>query len=275
MDTNILTDLSTPALVRANKQNLYDLCWALRGTWKQAVFYENNRLRRWWSPIPLAFVFNAAISLQPPHGLEADLIDETIAFFETRERQDFDWWLAPGLETGGWGTQLEAKGLRFAEGEPGMALDLGTLSENLPLPAGLKIHRVTDDEMMKTWAKIFFLGYELPLSWETSATDMFLSTLHTPMINYLAEINDQPVATSTLFLDAGVAGIYNVATLPEWRGRGLGAAVTLHALLEARQQGFKAGILQSSDMGHTVYKKLGFKDLCRMNHYHWQSQPEN
>jgi predicted acetyltransferase len=103
---------------------------------------------------------------------------------------------------------------------------------------------------------------------------MMLATLGTSMSSYLVTLNDQPVATSSLVLDAGVAGIYNVATLPEWRGKGLGAAATLHPLREARQMGYQIGILQSSNMGYKVYQRLGFKELCRLNCYHWQAMAD-
>jgi GNAT superfamily N-acetyltransferase len=92
-------------------------------------------------------------------------------------------------------------------------------------------------------------------------------------MSYLAFVHDQPAAVSTIFYRAGVAGIYSVATLKEWRGQGLGAAVTLHPLLDARAKGYRVGTLQSSVMGYKVYQHLGFKEVCRMNHYSWQ-KPE-
>ena len=36
---------------------------------------------------------------------------------------------------------------------------------------------------------------------------------------------------------------------------------TAQALREARQLGYRVGVLQSSPDGHSVYRKLGFQDL--------------
>ena len=270
--TQILTDLSRPALVRAIQQNLYDVGWELRKDWKQAVFYNDKKIRRWWSPIPIAFIFNAAFSLQPPDGDETELIHDTIAFFQSRARDGFDWWLFPGLETRDWARQLEAHGLTLESDPPGMALDLSTLPQAIPLPAGIAIKIVTDAEMMKTWNATFVQGYGLPPDWEAVCQEMMLAALIPSMTSYLAFVEDQPVAVSTLFLDAGVAGIYNVATLPAWRGKGIGGAMSLFPLLDARKRGFRAGILQSSEMGYQVYQRMGFKELCRLDHYHWQAK---
>jgi GNAT superfamily N-acetyltransferase len=82
-------------------------------------------------------------------------------------------------------------------------------------------------------------------------------------------VNDQPVATAAVFYGAGVAGIQMVATLPKWRGKGIGAAATLAPLFEARKLGYRVGILQSSEMGFKTYQRLGFRELCRMRHYAW------
>jgi GNAT superfamily N-acetyltransferase len=268
--TDILTDLSTPALIRAIRQSLCDITWSLRDRWKQAVFEQHDQLNRWWSPIPIGFIFNAVVSTHPPEVDETNLIRETVEFFRARQQKEFDWWLTPGLETSDWGKQLEAYGLKFQNGSPGMAINLNDLPETVLLPDNTKISRVENADEMRTWAKTFTIGYELPPDWEAPLLDMMLASLHGEMTSYITRVNDQPVAVSSVFRDAGVAGIYNVATLPEWRGKGLGAAVTLQPLLDARAQGYRAGILQSSELGYKVYQRLGFKDLCRMNHYSWQ-----
>jgi ribosomal protein S18 acetylase RimI-like enzyme len=224
--------------------------------------------------MPMAFIFNAAVSMQPPAGDETEHIHETIEFFQSKGRKSFCWWLAPGLEEGDWGNQLESHNFRFETGPPGMAVDLKIIPKTVPVPKGYQIQRVEDRGGMNIWLKTFLAGYGFPPDWEAPSWDFMLSTLSDPNgRSYLALVNDQPVAVSTVFYHAGVAGIFNVSTLKEWRGRGLGTAVTLQPLLDARAKGYRVGTLQSSDMGYKVYQRLGFEEVCRMNHYYWQ-KPE-
>ena len=67
-----------------------------------------------------------------------------------------------------------------------------------------------------------------------------------------------------------MAGIYCVSTAKPARRRGIGAAVTLAALLEARDLGHTIGVLTSSEMGYPVYRGLGFVEYCRIGLYEWR-----
>ncbi len=75
-----------------------------------------------------------------------------------------------------------------------------------------------------------------------------------------------------LFLGAGVAGIYNVVTTPETRGQGIGTAMTLAPILEARGIGYRIGVLTSSEMGFGVYRRLGFQEICKSGNYEWSGK---
>ena len=92
-----------------------------------------------------------------------------------------------------------------------------------------------------------------------------------PFRTYLALLNGKPVGTSQLFTSGGVAGIYNVSSIPEARGQGVGTAITLSPLLEACERGYHVGVLQASSMGYNVYRKLGFEDFGKLSVFLWEN----
>ena len=78
---------------------------------------------------------------------------------------------------------------------------------------------------------------------------------------YAGYVDDQPVSTSIGFLHEGSVSVFNVATLEDLRGRGYGAAMTMKAVIDARDQGCEVAFLQSSELGYTVYTRLGFATI--------------
>lgn len=274
--TQILDDFSPATLERAVKSNLFDF-FRFLGRAPQTAFRDEDGVARWRSPVPYSW-FNGALAARPARSDDARLVAETVADFVEHGTREFTWWLSPDASLdaqdppgASWSEILQARGFRHTEGPPGMALDLNTLRETAR--PELRIVPVTDAALLREWTMTFIAGYEVPPDWGPPLFDLLGGIgLDLPVRHYLGYLNDKPVATSSLFLSAGVAGILFVSTLREARGQGLGAALTLAPLLEARRMGCRIGVLQSSELGFPVYRRMGFEQVCQVEHFYWKRQ---
>lgn len=74
----------------------------------------------------------------------------------------------------------------------------------------------------------------------------------------IGRVDAVPVATAMLVTSDETAGVYNVVTLPEHRGKGYGAAVTWAVVAEGARRGCTHAVLQPSESGYPVYHRMGF-----------------
>jgi N-acetylglutamate synthase len=79
------------------------------------------------------------------------------------------------------------------------------------------------------------------------------------LIVYLARMGDEDVSAGVGYTTEGATGIFNVATPSPHRRRGYGAALTTRAVRDGFASGAKLAWLQSSDLGYSVYERLGFR----------------
>ncbi|MFO7572871.1 MAG: GNAT family N-acetyltransferase [Gaiellaceae bacterium] len=78
---------------------------------------------------------------------------------------------------------------------------------------------------------------------------------------YVGRSGGRVVSTALGMTGDAAVGIFNVATLPEHRGHGYGAALTARAAADGFAGGAELAYLQSSSIGHSVYRRLGFRDV--------------
>ena len=178
------------------------------------------------------------------------------------------WLVGPTSQPRDLGERLVRAGYELVSDSAGMALDLDGF-EPEALPAGVEIVTVDDLAGLDAWEELqrraLVLDGTRARAWR-DAHDRALSA-DIPLRDWIALLDGVPVAAAALFVAAGVAGIYNVATVPEARGRGIGRAVTTAALVEAVARGQHTAVLGSSEMGYPVYRRLGFRDVSRLRSY--------
>ncbi len=94
--------------------------------------------------------------------------------------------------------------------------------------------------------------------YEQAAKQLLLTANHVTLLLYY--YREKPVATLELFpTDAHTMGLYNLSTLAAYRGNGIGSTLMRYALCKARELGYHRVVLQASQDGMRIYRRLGFR----------------
>lgn len=261
--SDVLTDLSDDALVRAIEENQrFALC---HFAYPPVGEIHEEADRTWYRTGRDSFLLNAVLGARLPEEDPDRAITDALEPFQGLPML---WVTGPATSPPDLGRRLAPHGFMEEAEDLGMATDLASFPEAGPLPRGVEIDQIDDDPVaLREAADVMAVAFETP----GLVFDTFLESLSSLaperrglVRNYLATLHGEPVGASTLILGAGVAGVYNVATVPDVRGRGIGTATTLRCLADARELGYRAAILQSRTEAAGIYRRLGFRELCRI-----------
>jgi len=161
---------------------------------------------------------------------------------------------ALGAAAAGGGLAVEAR-------LPCFAIEPGPMPDP---PAELRIERVTDGTL-QAFRRTTESGFGMP----APIVEHFYppSMLHDERLRaFLGWMDGRPVATAFSSRTGDVVGIYSIATVPEARRRGIGAAMTWHLPRDA-DPGWRLGVLQASEMGRPLYERMGFRLVREFDEY--------
>ena len=269
---HVMTDASDEGMARAVEENLMaftDLWGGSPGA--ETITVGDTKAYFTGVPFPL---FNGTTRAR--FGEEQPDADIEALIAEARRRElPMLWWIGPSSTPRDIVERLKKHGFHVEDPTPGMAVNLETLRSE-ELPDGVSIEPVRSLGSLTESAQMVLKGFGMA-DWLLEPTIRLMGFAglsdEASWQNFLVRLDGKPVASASVAYLAGVAGIYNVAALAEVRGRGIGRAATLAPLLEARERGYRLGVLQSSTMGYSVYLRLGFQHVCDFYLCAWSGQP--
>ncbi len=287
---SVLVKPDESVLVNAVQENLFALFRSMANSLAGGEVIETEGIS-YHHTFPSNPMFSGSWKIRLNDQNADQVIDRTLAWFQSQKVPMAFWWTGPGTTPDDLGKRLHARGLidmaeqqqelarriRQTElGAPGMVADLHQLDESLlqKTPSGFEIIAISQEEQLYDFKKVFVETYEIPdwagQSWVDATLAVGIG--ESPWRIYVGYLDREPFATNLLFNGGGVASVYAVAILPKAQRRGIGAAITLKPLLEAREMGYHHGVLFSTEMGVPVYQRIGFRlTSARINRYLWRN----
>ena len=234
--------------------------WIAPSARNLAAFFQlfGRRTAKWdaaWvsdSGLPEALA-NSVVLLGPlDEAVAPDLTARLDAFFAETGSPWIMWspWPTP---------DLEPLGYQSIGHPPLMVRPPGTTTR--PIPDGLRIVEVREPDMLTEFDRSFIDWYPLDRLRRTIGGRLVRpAALNGDVRFWIGFVGDDPVTVAAACVADGIVGVNCVATSPEARGRGYGAAIT--DLAARCDPALPAGLL-SSDLGYSVYQRLGFETVAR------------
>jgi GNAT superfamily N-acetyltransferase len=265
----ILQELAAPALIEAIEQNFSEeMAWFGR-TLPQGELHKTPELLTLYTGAsgPNGVLYAGFASDDERYVLHK--IHEVMEYFSVRG-VSFGWSLGPSTRPFQLATILESRGFVYSASTTGMAIDIQAMREDIPHNTELVITEIQDLDRLRILRDMEMRGFGATKEAAQRYHDVYIGAGFgdgLPLRHFIGWLRGAPVAIASLLYHAGVAGIYGVATVPEARRQGVGAAMTLHVLRYARSTGYRIAILSPTDMSEAIYRRIGFNEYCKIHHY--------
>lgn len=158
---------------------------------------------------------------------------------------------------------MESRRMRQLSEPPGMiATTLAPPRRGLP---ALDIRKVNTAEDRFAFAGILSATFDLPYG---ICADIYAAerSWHGGYRGWVGYVDGEPVVSTACVVAGGVAGIYSVGTMPDWRRRGYAERLMRSVLHEiSLETGIERTILQATTEGFRVYQRMGYRRVTQFS----------
>ena len=237
-----------------------------------------KRLEKYWhnfvlTAVPLAKeIDGAAVACYPqvpmyPANHAADikvnedeaegLLNRVTQHFSSRKSPYVCFRLSPLTRPQSFSSFLESHGFEKKAEESVMVFKGKSVKYRLN-PA-VEVKEISEREI-DLFNKLLMTIFKMPIGWKEGLDRITLEWMRKGVKCYLAYFEAKPVGTCTLASLMKTGGIFSVGTLKEYRRRGIGTTLTVHALMESMSEGNDLHALQTAKGGYAeeLYRKMGF-----------------
>lgn len=194
-------------------------------------------------------------------GLKHNDVKEAVNFF-SKKNLPFVWWSSD--------TFLETQGFQFGGTMKGIALDIkNSIPASHALP-GVKVKVVNTEQELNAFCKVIAECFGFTSDIESQYARMSkLAMDKKEQVHFLAYVDDVPVSTATLTTLPKSAGIWNCATLPMYRKKGIGTFLCSLATKQAKEMNYHdvMAILMPKGLAWGPFNKLGFREVSSLPFY--------
>lgn len=161
--------------------------------------------------------------------------------------------------------ELKKQGFNMFYQQTGMAINLDLFEHDIRVE-NINICIVEDSKMLQNWLTTVNNSFNM-----NEDIRLYYSLLEQQDIQfYYLRDEGKIVSTVMTYINNGVVGLHLIATIEEQRGKGFGTLITKKVLADLKNKGFRIGVLQSSDKGKEIYKRIGFSEYCYISHWQYQ-----
>ncbi|HLO04327.1 MAG TPA: GNAT family N-acetyltransferase [Symbiobacteriaceae bacterium] len=171
--------------------------------------------------------------------------------------------VTPATEPADLGEWLMRQGWTW-ESVPVMAWQPGPL----PLTPAIKVTEAGPDDLAQVFhlvQRVFFPSAS-PLYLEIGRRSIW-SAEQIGMRHFIGWVDGVAVGASSLFCWKGMAGIYNMCTLPAYRSQGIASALLARLISVAQAAGSEGIALVPTPAGRRLYERFGFREVFRERYY--------